>query len=83
MTTAHIFPQLTSEIHSLPGTDFMIFGLSPDYDPQHHDRLQSLAASVGAGFTGLCFTVHREVMAQHDGYVGELLTEASNHGLLP
>ena len=79
MLTAHTLAYTAA----VPNSHFVIFGISADYDPQHHDQLQSLARSFGAGFTGLCFTVHREVIALHDDYVGELLTEANNQGLLP
>ena len=76
---------LTTLSHTtpVPCTEFLIFGVSDDYAPQHREQLHSIATDFGAAFADLCFVVHRRVFELHDDYAAELLAEASNHGLLP
>ena len=71
----------------IEGTPFFIFALGDIYQPQHTEALDAIAKSRGAGFVacegGGAFVAHRDVIGSHPDYVGDLLTEASNHGLLP
>ena len=83
MSTAHFIPHPTSDFHSLGHTDFFIFGLSARYAERDAEALDALACSFGAAFVGNCFVAHRRVVQLRDDYIAEVLTEISNHGLMP
>ena len=72
-----------SHFTPVPNSDYLIFGISADYEAQHTPALEALAIGFGADFVGNCFSVHRQVSALHPDYAAEVLIEAGNQGLLP
>ena len=83
MITQRTLSHTTAPIN---GTPFIAFAISEIYDHADTAKLEALARQYGASFVacdgGGCFVAHREVIGMHPDYVGHLLTDASNAGLL-
>jgi len=81
MSTAHTIPHSASELHPIPGTEFVIFGFSNDYPVKHHDELAALANEFNAAFAGNHFVAHRDVANSHPLYADVVLFIAGFAGV--